>query len=104
MMRLTAVVASVSGLRAAEVSVWIERGWVRPEGDGDDPEFADVDVARIRLIRDLRTAMELEDETIPLVLSLLDQVYESRGRLRSVLRAVEAQPASVRAAILAAIG
>ena len=40
---------------------------------------------------------------IPLVLSLLDQVYELRSRLKSVLHAVEAQPGDVKLAILAAI-
>ena len=48
--------------------------------------------------------MRIEDETIPMVLSLLDQVYDTRARLRSVLRAVEAQPEPVRRAILTAIG
>jgi hypothetical protein len=40
---------------------------------------------------------------MPLVLSLLDQVYELRSRLKSVLRAVEAQPRDVQLAILATI-
>jgi hypothetical protein len=40
---------------------------------------------------------------MPLVLSLLDQVYELRSRLKSVLRAVEAQPGDVQRAVLAAI-
>jgi hypothetical protein len=40
---------------------------------------------------------------MPLVLSLLDQVYELRSRLKSVLRAVEAQPREVQLAVLAAV-
>jgi chaperone modulatory protein CbpM len=40
---------------------------------------------------------------MPLVLSLLDQVYTLRGQMMAVARAVEGQPDSVRAAILAAI-
>jgi chaperone modulatory protein CbpM len=108
MMRLTAVVAEfsnsgLSGLGEPELSAWIERGWVRPDRTGPDPVFHDIDIARIRLIHDLRTLMQIEDETIPLVLSLLDQVYDLRSGLRAVLRAVEAQPEPVRQAILAAI-
>ena len=38
------------------------------------------------------------------MLSLLDQVYELRSRLKSVMRAVGAQPRDVQLAILAAIG
>jgi chaperone modulatory protein CbpM len=108
MMRLTAVVARFTDLGFAdlgepELTAWVERGWVRPDRTGADPEFHDIDIARIQLIHDLRTLMQIEDETIPLVLSLLDQVYDLRAGLRAVLRAVEAQPEPVRQAILAAI-
>lgn len=107
-MRLTAVVAlfsaqGISGLGEPELTAWVERGWVRPELAGTDPVFHDIDIARIRLIHDLRGTMRIEDETIPLVLSLLDQVYDLRAGLRAVLRAVEAQPEPVRLAILAAL-
>lgn len=104
MMQLTAVVALFDDLGAPELIGWVERGWVRPEEAAAGPLFREVDVARVRLIRDLRTAMRIDDETIPVVLSLLDQVYELRAGLRAVLRAVEAQPEPVRTAILTAIG
>lgn len=108
-MHLTAVIAlfrdqGLAGLGEPELIAWIERGWVRPERTGADPVFHDIDIARIRLIHDLRGAMRIEDETIPLVLSLLDQVYDLRSGLRAMLRAVEAQPDPVRQAILNAIG
>jgi chaperone modulatory protein CbpM len=111
MMQLTAVVALFDDLGEPELIAWVERGWVRPEvrphgqpdGDAAGPLFHDVDVARVRLIHDLRTAMRIDDETIPVVLSLLDQVYELRAGLRAVLRAVEAQPKAIRDAILTAI-
>jgi len=103
MMRLTAVVAMFSDLGEAELVSWVERGWIRPEAADTDPLFHDVDIARVRLIHDLRGAMRIDDETIPLILSLLDQVYDLRAGLRAVLRAVEAQPEPVRSAILAAI-
>ena len=74
-----------------------------PSHAATGPVFHDIDIARVRLIHDLRTAMRIEDETIPLILSLLDQVYDLRAGLRAVLRAVEAQPEPVRDAILTAI-
>ena len=82
---------------------WVERGWVVPDADGADLEFHEIDVARVRLIHDLRHGMDVGEDAIPLVLSLLDQVYELRLRLKSVLRAVEAQPTEVQRAILAAV-
>lgn len=102
-MRLTAVVALFSDLAEPELVAWVERGWVRPEDAANGPIFHDIDIARVRLIHDLRTAMRIEDETIPLILSLLDQVYDLRAGLRAVLRAVDAQPAPIREAVLSAL-
>jgi chaperone modulatory protein CbpM len=108
MMHLTAVVAlfsdSPARLTEPELTAWVERGWVRAEAGGGGPVFHEIDVARVRLIHDLRAVMRIEDETIPVILSLLDQVYDLRSGLRAVLRAIDAQPPSVREAILAAIG
>jgi chaperone modulatory protein CbpM len=103
MMRIATVTALFADLPETELLAWIERGWVRPRQDPEDFVFHEIDVARIRLIRDLRFEMEVREDTIPLVLSLLDQVYSLRGSLQSVLRAVNAQPAPIRDTILAAI-
>jgi chaperone modulatory protein CbpM len=103
MMRLTAVVALFTDLPEAELVAWTERGWVRPVEAPSGLEFDEIDIARVRLIHDLRSAMQIEDETIPVVLSLLDQVHDLRAELRAVLRAVEAQPEAVRRAILTAM-
>ncbi len=104
-MRITAVVALFADLPEADLPeadllAWIERGWVRPEPSEHDWVFHEIDVARVRLIHDLRHGMDVREDAIPLVLSLLDQVYELRGTLRSMLRALEAQPSSVRDVIL----
>jgi len=103
MMRFTAVVALFPELRETELLSWVDRGWVRPDGTSPNWIFQDIDIARIRLIRDFRQTMAVPEETMPLVLSLLDQVYTLRHQLRTMARAVESQPEPVRAAILAAI-
>jgi chaperone modulatory protein CbpM len=103
MMRLTAVVARYTDLDEAELTAWVERGWIQVEEDNGAPALRDLEVARVHLIHDLRTSMRIDDETIPLILSLLDQVYELRDGLRAVLRAVDSQPAWVRNAIFDAI-
>lgn len=102
-MRYTAIVSMFPDVRESELVTWVERGWVRPDGAPPDWEFAEIDVARIRMIRDFRQAMAVSEETMPLVLSLLDQVYTLRGQMHAVARAVEHQPEPVRAAILAVL-
>jgi chaperone modulatory protein CbpM len=103
MMRAHAVAALFADLDEAELIVWVERGWVRPEAAEADWVFQEIDVARVRLIHDLRRRMEVNDEALPLILSLLDQVYDLRSQLRAVLRAVEQQPEPVQRAILAVL-
>jgi chaperone modulatory protein CbpM len=101
MIRFEMVVAEFPDVDAPELVDWIARGWVVPEGTGRaDWEFAEIDVARIRLIRDLRLRMQLQEDALALVLSLLDQVYTLRGTLRAMASALEHQPPSVRDAVL----
>ncbi len=99
-MQITAVAALFADLPVIELTEWVERGWVLPEAAESGWVFHEIDVARVRLIHDLRRDMDVAAETVPLVLSLLDQVYELRGRLRAVMQAVQGQPADVRQAIL----
>ncbi len=103
MMRLDAVALLFADLDRDELGGWVARRWVRPEAVEADFDFAEVDVARVRLIHDLRRAMAIDEETVPLVLSLLDQVYELRGTLAAVSAALDEQPEAVRDAMLAAV-
>lgn len=103
MIRLEAVVAMFPSLGAAEVERWIDCRWVQPEPEDGGWLFHDIDVARVRLIYDIRYELAIEEDAVPLVLSLIDQVYELRNALRAVEGAVARQPEGVRAAIRAAL-
>ncbi len=103
MMRFTAVIDLFPDVPGPELQTWVHRGWVRPEGTEPDWVFQDIDIARVRMIRDFRQAMAVSEETMPLVLSLLDQLYTTRSQIRALARAVETQPEPIRTAILAAI-
>ena len=102
-MDITAVTALFVDLPQVELVSWVERGWVLPDTAESGFEFHEIDIARVRLIHDLRRDMDVGEDAIPLVLSLLDQVYELRSTLKTVLRALEAQPADVRTAVLEAL-
>lgn len=99
-MRMATVIAEFGDLRDAELRDWLERGWVHGEpSPPDDWEFAEIDVARIRLVRDLRHVMAVQEDTVPLVLDLLDQVYGLRRSLRAVATALQDQPDHVRRSV-----
>ena len=105
MMRIQAVVALFPDLNEAELTMWIEQHWVEPEHSLDDGHvFRDIDVARIHMIYDLRHRLDVHEETVPLVLSLLDQVYELRRNMKAMTRALDQQPEDIRAAVLRALG
>ena len=76
-MDVIAVAALFPDLTTVEIIQWVEQGWVVPDTADAGLVFHEIDVARVRLIHDLRRDMEIGEDAIPLVLSLLDQVYES---------------------------
>ena len=62
-----------------------------------------VDVARIELILEIRHEFAIDEEALPLVLGLLDQVYDLRRQLRRMCDALAAQPPEVQAIIREAL-
>jgi chaperone modulatory protein CbpM len=91
------------GLERHEVMRWVEERWVLPEHRGETWVFHEVDVARIELILEIRRDFAIDDEAMPVVLGLLDQVYGLRRQMRRLCDAVAAQPNEVRDAIRLAL-
>jgi chaperone modulatory protein CbpM len=79
-----------------ELATWIERRWVRPRQAGGNLVFDEVDRARIELIRELGRDLVNDEDSLGLVLSLLDQLYAARQMLKTVEEAIEALPEDVR--------
>ncbi|MGI9503267.1 MAG: chaperone modulator CbpM [Geminicoccaceae bacterium] len=104
MKTLSEVVTLVGQIEQTELVGWVEQGWVAPSrAEAPEPVFSELDIARIRMICDLRRDLVVEEETMPLVLSLLDQVYGLRRQVTVLTAAIQKQPASVRDAILQAL-
>ena len=98
----TQVVEQVGRLTVAELRLWCESGWVAPARGEAGPVFDEVDIARVRLVCELRDDLGLDEGAIPVVLSLVDQLYGLRRELRALARAVEQQPDEVAAPVRAA--
>lgn len=84
MITLEILCARFTRLRLEDLQGWIAEGHVRPERAGDDLVFTELDVERVRLILELRDDMAVNEEALPVVLSLLDQLYALRRRLREM--------------------
>ncbi len=94
-------VAGEIGMDAAELAVWIKQGWVLPVEEKGRFLFDEADVARVRLIAELRRDLGVNDEAVPVVLRLLDQVYALRKALGDLNGAIQALPADFRARLKA---
>lgn len=102
-MTLDELLTRCAGLGRQEIRGWIAEGWVRPERAGEGWSFAEVDVARVELILEIRREFAISEEGLPLVLSLLDQVYALRRQMGLLCEALSAQPPAVQAALRQAL-
>jgi len=103
MTRVDDLVERIAALQRGDLEAWIGEGLVSPQQEAGALLFSDMECARIRLICTLHYELEIDGETLPVVLSLIDQLYDTRQRLLSLTAAVAAQDKAVQAAILAAI-
>jgi chaperone modulatory protein CbpM len=94
MRRLTEVVTELS-IEATVLQGWIEQRWVRPTLTEGEPLFDEADLARARLISELRRDFAVGDEAMPVVLNLLDQVYALRKALGDLTRAIKSCPPEI---------
>ena len=81
---------------ATALETWVTAGWLIPRRDEEAADFSEADLARACLIRDLQHDMGVNEEAIPIILDLIDQVHGLRGMLREVATAVCAQPDEMR--------
>jgi chaperone modulatory protein CbpM len=96
MMTIETILVEFSNLRPEELHRWIARRYVRPAGEPGEWRFHEMDVARLRLILDLRDTFEITEPALPTVLSLIDQLYDLRRRMHQLNAAL---PAELRAAL-----
>jgi chaperone modulatory protein CbpM len=101
MISIELLVAEVVGLQRPDVLRWIENDWIRPHGTPGAYLFMDIDVARVRMIRDLRDDLDINEAALPVVLLLLDQLHDLRRRMRELGAGIaQAVPNDVREALI----
>ena len=100
MMRMAELIDSIGSLRREDLELWIGEAMIQPVEQEGEPTFGAVECARVQLICTLHYDMEIEAETLPIVLDLVDQLYETRKRLNALSSAVLTQDQEVRKAIL----
>jgi chaperone modulatory protein CbpM len=101
MISIEVLITEVAGLRRPDVQRWIDNDWVKPAGVEGAYLFLDIDVARIRLIRDLRDELDVDEAALPVVLLLLDQLHDLRRRFRELgIAMAQTTPADIQEALV----
>jgi chaperone modulatory protein CbpM len=103
MKNLEEVIALIPELHRDDLERWMRDALVESAEDAGTATFSEIQFARVRLICSLRYDMDVEEETLPVVLDLLDQLHDTRQRLYTLSNAVLAQDEEVKAAVLEAL-
>ncbi len=93
------VLAQIKGLTVTRLDYCIRETWILPHRDDDGLRFDEVDLARLQLIVDLTEDMAVNDDAVPIILSLVDQLHRLRHHVRALDRAVTEQDDAVVKAI-----
>jgi chaperone modulatory protein CbpM len=102
MISIEVLATQLSGLPIQDLERWIVNEWVRPDGHAGAYGFREIDVARVRLIQELRDDLNVNEDALPVVLLLLDQLYDLRRRLHELSEALgQTAPDDVRRTLAA---
>ena len=96
MMREDYLVETIDELTHDELARWLDEGLIRPQRRAGTRYYREIDVARVRLIVEMRQELRVHSDDIPFFISLIDQIHGLRHQLRRLAQAVEEQPESVR--------
>lgn len=96
MIGLRELLDRIAALEAEVLDRWIELGWIVPTRSQDGPTFDDAEVARVQLVCDLVYDLEIDEESLPVILSLLDQLHDARRLLRTLSIVIHELPDDAR--------
>ena len=92
------IVARVQHLTVTRLRVWVRQGWIRPAAK-EKQGFTEADMARAALIRDLEDKLGFDEEQVPVLLNLIDQIHGLRAELKTALQVLDKLPDDVRATL-----
>jgi chaperone modulatory protein CbpM len=77
-----------SGLQVQTLELWLEQKWLIPAQESSGLAFSEVDVARVRFIKELKEDFGVNDEGVDIVLHLVDQLHGLRHALTQLRNTV----------------
>lgn len=101
MMKEQDVLAQIEGLTVPRLRICIQEAWVCPARSDNGQMFDDLDIARLRLISELTQDLDVNDDAVPIILSLVDQLNCLRRQFQALDQAVADQDKAIKDEIAA---
>jgi chaperone modulatory protein CbpM len=92
------LIARVQHLTITRLRVWVRQGFIKPV-DETAQTFSEADLARAALICNLEDELGFDEEDVPVLLNLIDQIHGLRAELSGLLEALDDLPDEVRTTV-----
>ncbi|PRX08382.1 UNVERIFIED_ORG: chaperone modulatory protein CbpM [Martelella mediterranea] len=100
-MTKTQVLERIGRLSAERLEICVTRAWVKPREGERGPAFDETDLARLQFIVELTEDLEVNDDAVPVILGLMDELSTLRRRMRALDEALNVEGEDVREAVIA---
>ena len=92
------LLSRVQRLTLTRLRVWVAQGWIKPASAATQ-SYSEADLARAVLICNLEDELGFDEEDVPVLLNLIDQIHGLRAELKGLLDALEDLPPDLRATV-----
>lgn len=92
------LIARVSRLTVTRLRVFVSQGLIKPV-DQVRQSYTEADLARAALICNLEDELGFDEEDVPVLLNLIDQIHGLRSELRGFIEVIEDLPTETRATV-----
>lgn len=92
------VVARVHSLTVTRLRIWVNQGLIKP-ADETARSYSETDIARADLICTLEDELGFDEEDVPVLLNLIDQIHGLRSELRGLLEVLDELPSDMRSTV-----
>ncbi len=99
----TQIVEAISRLTATRLTRFVQAEIVVPVQTEGGPRFRDIDFARLELLCELTDDLDLNEDALAVIISLIDQLHTARSELRRVLSVVQEEHEDVRQRVAQAL-
>ena len=103
MTRLEDLLLKIAALQRRDIESWMRDGLIKAEKHEGTQVFSDAECARVQLVCTLHYDLDIELNSMQVIMSLIDQLHDTREHLQSLSGAVLAQDKTVQSSILRSI-